>query len=380
MLPTQKTDHLPILLLSSSELPTTIWEPSLETEVLYQTQRESASQLMVGVDLGGTQIRAAVVRDADIISRIHHPTPAEEGPEAVVAKIVDAIHEALELAEVGIAEIGGIGVSAPGPLDPKSGVVFESPNLRGWYNVPLRDMIAQLANLPVYLGHDASLAGLAELKFGAGRGSRDMIYMTVSTGIGGGIITNGKIIDGVSGTAGEIGHMYLDPRLDAPRDGMGHIGCLEAFSSGTAIARDANDLIAQGKGEGILDAHRAYLASHPDFAQSEPANAPHLQARDVVAAAEAGDSEATEMLHRAGYMIGLGCVNLIHAFNPDRIVIGGGVTNAGAFLFDPIRTTVKERAFERPAEVVQIVEAQLGGDGGLIGAAAFVTYQREQGL
>lgn len=379
-------DHLRLpAMLAAASLKQTLandTQAATETQPATQTLRQATTPLLVGVDLGGTQTRAAVVRGHEIVARVSHPTPAQEGPAAVIAGIAAAIHEALELAEASVGSIGGIGVCAPGPLDPRAGIVFETPNMHGWKDVPLRDDLAKHFDdaVPVFLGHDATVAALAEYRFGAARGTHDMIYMTVSTGIGGGIILADTIIDGAIGTAGEIGHMYLDPRPDAPRDGIGHVGCLEAFASGTALARDANALIAAGKGQGILAMHatlasQAHETEPPTSAVGTQEPVP-VTARDVAEAAEHGDAEARDLIARAGMYIGLGCTNLIHIINPEVIVIGGSVAKSGPWLFEPIIQTVLQRAFQRPAQTTRIVPAQLGDDVGLIGAAAYVDYRQ----
>nr|MBA3825476.1 ROK family protein [Ktedonobacterales bacterium] len=256
-----------------------------------------------------------------------------------------------------------------------------APNLRGWVDVPLGEAISKRFPVPVFVGHDATLAGLAEHRFGAGRGAHNMIYMTVSTGIGGGIIVEDAIVDGASGTAGEIGHQYLDMRPDAPKCGIGHVGCLEAFASGTAIARDANALIAAGKGAGIAAVHQELQAADP---ATEALSGTHEQpknvtARDVTEAAGRSDAEAVAIITAAARAVGYGIVNLLHILNPSVIVMGGGVTKAGPLLFEPIMQVIQQRSFKRPAELVEVVPSQLGDDVGLIGAAAYVTYRQEHG-
>ena len=375
-----KADSLPILLSALPEATTTA--PALATAPAKQALRHPDLPFVIGVDLGGTQTRAAVVREHEIIARVSQPTPAHDGPAAVIAGIVATIHAVLEMAEISITSIRGIGIGAPGPLNPHTGVVYEAPNLHGWHNVPLRDEVAKSFTVPIYLGHDATVAALAEYRYGAGREATDMVYMTVSTGIGGGIIIGGTIVEGEIGTAGEIGHIIIDLRRDAPRCGSGHIGCLEAIASGTALARDANALIAAGQGQGILAIHRELIATEAHgeqrtTAEAEAALANPLRARDVVEAAHRGDVEAQTMLADAATAIGIGCVNLVHSLNPAVIVIGGGVAHAADdLLFVPVRQTLTERAFARPAAATQIVAAQLGNDVGLIGAAAFVDYQQ----
>lgn len=370
-----KTETLPLLLMTPGIAAPPFVSPAAapEDEPKLQVRRQPAAPMLVGVDLGGTHTRAAVVRDnADIVARVRVPTPAAEGPAAVISTIAATVREALEMAEIGIADVRGIGISAPGPLNPRTGVVYQAPNLHDWFDVPLGEEVARIFPVPVFVGHDATLAGYAEYRFGAGQGANEMIYMTVSTGIGGGLITQGLIVDGVIGTAGEIGHMYLDMRPDAPVCGAGHHGCLEALASGTALARDASALVAAGRGLGIVAAHQARLAELEADAHEEQQ---HMAARDVVTAAQVGDPEALELIHAAGVAIGYGIVNLIHILNPQRIVIGGGVSNAGELLFAPIHATIRERAFARPAQDLEIVPAQLADDGGLIGSATYVDYQ-----
>ncbi len=393
-----RADSLP-LLLSSVQVgngAVTATSPQTETATQVQPQRQPAQPFVVGVDLGGTQTRAAIVRGDEIIARTSRPTPAQDGPAAVIAGIIAAIHATLEMSEIALQDIRGIGLGAPGPTNSRTGVVYDTPNMAGWKDVPLRDELAQaFPSLPVYVGHDASVAALAEFRYGAGRAVRDMIYMTVSTGIGGGIIAGDIIVEGAIGTAGEIGHVIIDLRPDAPRCGSGHIGCIEALASGTALARDANALVAAGRGQGILAVHRELIAQeehgerrtagtglgpdHPASGEVDAIQGEHLRARDVVEAAHRGDPEASELLHTAAVNVGIACVNLIHTLNPEMIVVGGGVAHAaGDLLFAPVRETLKARAFVRPAEAVQIVPTQLGNDVGLIGAAAFVEYQQHQ--
>jgi glucokinase len=379
-----KADSLP-LLLSSVQVENgaaTATEPQTETATQPQLQRQPLQPFVVGVDLGGTQTRAAIVRGDEIVARTSRPTPAHDGPAAVIAGIVAAIHATLEMSEIAMQDIRGIGLGAPGPTNSRTGVVYDTPNMAGWKDVPLRDELAKaFPSLPVYIGHDASVAALAEFRYGAGRNVRDMIYMTVSTGIGGGIIAGDIIVEGAIGTAGEIGHVIIDLRPDAPRCGSGHIGCIEALASGTALARDANALAAAGHAQGILAVHRELIAQeeHGELrtAEVDAIEGEHIRARDVVEAAHRDDPEASALLHTAAVNIGIACVGLIHTLNPEMIVVGGGVAHAaGDLLFAPLRETLKTRAFTRPAEVVQIVPSQLGNDVGLIGAAAFVEYRQ----
>lgn len=317
--------------------------------------------LVIGVDLGGTQIRAALIQEGRLLSRVSALTQDEEGQAAVIQRVKAAIHQVAQQAEVPLEQVLGIGIAAPGPLDSRSGVIISPPNLKGWHHVPLRQIIHEEFQMPVALGHDASVAGLGEHFFGAGRGTPDMIYITVSTGIGGGVLRGGKIIEGVSGVAPEPGHMTID--VHGPRCNCGNIGCLEMLASGTAIARQAAEAIAQGQGQGVLEVARALQTQEVD-------------ARVVVAAAQRGDQAASAIMRQAAEYVGVGLVNLIHIFNPALIVIGGGVAQAGPLLFEPMQQIVEQRAMEVQRQAVRIVPAELGKDVGLLGAAANLLQQQ----
>ncbi|MEW6232294.1 MAG: ROK family protein [Chloroflexota bacterium] len=312
-------------------------------------------EVIIGADLGGTKIRSALfdVR-GHLLARKSLPTLAFRGPDVVLGRIVACLREMVAAAQ-GQA-ILGIGLGAPGPLNPWTGVISTPPNLPGWHDVPLRDLLAQEFHLPVYVGNDANLAALGEHRFGAGKGVDDLIYITVSTGIGGGIISGGRLFLGADGAAGEVGHQTLD--INGPRDRCGNVGCLEVLAAGPAIARQANEAIARGEATAI-----ATLAQ----AENRPISAEHVER-----AARQGDRLAQQILERAGENIGVGVVNLLHLFNPRLVIIGGGVANAGELLLEPIRRTVQERAMEVFRRNLRIVPAALGDDAGLYGAVALV--------
>jgi glucokinase len=316
-------------------------------------------KLIVGVDLGGTQIRAALAdEEGRILRRASCLTLAEEGLEPVIGRIEGTIYEAMGSTDRG--QVQGIGVVAPGPLDPRKGIIMKAPNLPGWKNVPLKDLVEKEFGLPVLVGNDANLAALAEQRFGAGQGIADLIYITVSTGIGGGIIANNRLLLGAQGFAGEVGHQTIEAH--GPRCNCGSIGCLEALAAGPAIARSARQLIRTGIGMGIADLAGGDLDK--------------VTAKEVNQAAQAGDPIAIEIFRQAGFYIGVGIVNLLHLFNPSLIIIGGSVAKAGDFLFEPIRATVRERAMASYYwEHTPIVPATLGDDVGLLGAVALVLLQ-----
>src|SRR5450759_1178998 len=213
--------------------------------------------LVVGVDLGGTQIRTAVLRGPTLLSRVGLLTGDQPTPERIIPRIFAAIQEALEKAGTTLEQIAGIGLAAPGPMDNKTGVIFSPPNLPGWNHVPLRDIFTEQFHIPVFVENDANTAGLGEYMFGAGRGSSNMVYLTISTGIGGGVITDGNILEGCNGTAGELGHMTID--WHGERCSCGNIGCLENIASGTSIARKANEAIHSGEGIELLTFARTML-------------------------------------------------------------------------------------------------------------------------
>src|SRR6266536_4878346 len=224
--------------------------------------------LVIGVDLGGTNIRTAVLQGSTLYSRVSLLTGETPTPERILPRVYGAIQQALDEAHVALDQIAGIGVATPGPLNNRTGVIYSPPNLPGWDNVPLRDLIQQHFNRPIFIEHDAHTAGLGEYMFGAGRGSRHMVYLTISTGIGGGVIVDGKIVEGASGTAGELGHMTID--RNGGRCRCGNYGCLEYLASGTAIARYANEAIAAGQGVELLEFTRALQQHAQEGNELEP--------------------------------------------------------------------------------------------------------------
>jgi glucokinase len=301
---------------------------------------------VVAVDLGGTNIRAALFPSdqpqAANINRVL--THAEDGPEAVILRIIETI-EAL-----GIAGDDGLrmGVVAPGPLDPAQGVVFGAPNLPGWDRVPLRDRLAARFQCPVTLGNDCNLAALAEWRHGAGRGVLNLVFLAIGTGIGGGAIVNGQLLLGAHGLAAEFGHMLVDP--NGPRCGCGQLGHLESMASGPAIGRRMAQQLAKQSGAPLDQTLE-------------------LTAADVGQAAIECNALAQQVVQEAGTIIGKHLASLVHAFDPDRIVLGGGVSQLGDLILEPIRAAFSG-ALMHPAyrDRVAIVPAALGDDAGLIGA------------
>lgn len=304
---------------------------------------------VVGVDLGGTKVATALITtDGDIIKRVRLDTMSEQGPETLINRIAQSVKDVQQ----GL-NILGVGVASPGPLDSDNGVVLYTPNLAGWTNVPLRDKLHAALQSEVKLANDANAAAWGEYVFGAGRGTQNMIYITISTGIGSGLVLNGELFVGTNTFAGELGHTIINP--DGVRCGCGNIGCWEACASGTAIGRYAQEAVADGP------------TKIADLAQEEgvPVSAKH-----VFEAVQLGDEVAQEIFDKVVHFIGIGLTNTIHAYNPERIVIGGGVSNAGDLLFDAIRKKTDELLMSPYRGTCDIVPAQLGNDVGVLGAAA----------
>jgi glucokinase len=315
---------------------------------------------IVGVDLGGTKVRAVLADGTGkLLARTDRPTQADKGLDAVIDNIVSVINKVMSKSTPG--EVLAIGIGAPGPLNPRTGVVFSPPNLPGWTDVPLRDLIEAKLGLPVYLGNDANLAALGEYTFGAGKEYRYLVYITVSTGIGGGIIEDGNIINGARGAAGEIGHMTI--KLDGPVCNCGNIGCFEALASGTAIRKRALDL---------LDTNRPTL-----LRELSNNNLDSVNAVMVEKAAKLGDEAALELLYETAIYLGVGITNILHLFNPEIVVIGGGVSQVGDLIFEPLRAEVNRRAMPAFRENVPIVPTDLGDDVGLYGTVALVLQNSE---
>lgn len=313
------------------------------------------NRLVIGIDLGGTKIATALVDDAGaILSYDYRETLSEEGPEAVVKRMVDAARVVTAQAGMEPAQVLAVGVGSPGPLDIETGVVLAPPNLPGWDDVPLTQPIEEALGIKVFLENDANAAALGEHRFGAGRGTKHMIYVTVSTGIGGGLILDGKLYHGFDGMAGEVGHVTILP--GGPLCGCGNRGHLEAMAAGPAIAREARERVARGASTSIT----ALTEGDPE----------RITAKLVAEAARQGDTVAQEILAEAMGYLGIAMANYVNIFNPEIIVIGGGLSNIGDALLEPVRRVVREQAFPVPAQSVRVVLAELGDKVGVLGAAA----------
>jgi glucokinase len=306
--------------------------------------------LILALDLGGTKFRLALANDkGELLKRYAAPVKPDD-PEQTIEAIKDAISDSLS--GINRSTVRGMGIAIAGLVTQDTGVLLTSPNLMAWYNTPIKAIFEQELQLPVSVGNDATLAALGEYKFGAGKGCRDLVYITVSTGIGGGVITGGKLLLGTCGFAAEIGHMTID--INGPRCNCGNIGCLETLASGTAIARFAAERLARGEKSAI-----AKLVAG-DYTK--------ITAEIVEKAAKAEDTVAKSVMDIAGTNLGVGVVNLVHIFNPELVVIGGGVSKAGDLIFEPIRRVVARRVMRDIS--VRITASALGDNPGLLGAVA----------
>lgn len=308
---------------------------------------------IVGVDVGGTNIVVGTVAQdgSEIVGVETVPTMADQGADAVVDRIVEAARRSMARAPG--KEIAGVGIGSPGPLDTKTGVVLLTPNL-GWHNMPLRDRVSEALGLPATLDNDANCAVYGEWWRGAARGADYVVGLTIGTGIGGGIVLHGDIYHGASDIAGEIGHMTIDST--GRRCNCGNYGCLEAYASGPQIAARAVEGIEAGADSTLPRYVEGHLGK--------------VTAQLVYQAAHDGDEYALEVVRDTARLLGAGVASIINIFNPQVVVICGGVTLAGDTLFVPLRSEVKRRAFKPAVDVCRILPGELPGTAGVWGAAA----------
>lgn len=309
---------------------------------------------VLAIDLGGTQIRAALIdREGTLLRRCAMPTPARQGAEAVVAAIAAAARQVT--AQTGGADILGVGLSSPGPIDAERGVALAVPTIAGFTEFPLREAVEAALQRDVFLENDGIAAAVGEWKSGAGQGLRSMVYVTVSTGIGGGAIVDGRPLRGHKGLAGHMGHLCIDH--GGLRCACGNTGCWEAYAAGPAFAARARS--------------RARLARDSSLYPLADA----LDAAKVFACAAQGDALAISLVDEEARLLGVGITTLLHLFSPERVVIGGGLSNAFEQLQPGIKAHVQAHAMAGFREAA-IVKAGLGGNSGLVGAAEIVFAAR----
>ncbi|WP_315118856.1 ROK family protein [uncultured Clostridium sp.] len=309
---------------------------------------------IIGIDLGGTKINS-VLSDlqGNVISQCTIFTEAFKGEQIVLNRIMDTIDKVLQDSNKTIEEVRAIGIGSPGPLNSKEGIIITTPNLP-FKNFNIVNPIINKYRVPTYLDNDANAASMGELLFGAGKGTENMIYVTVSTGIGGGGILNGRLYRGNTYNALEIGHMTVEP--NGPKCNCGNYGCAEAVSSGTAIARQGKEAVEKGE-------------------KTSLSNYKNITAFEVFKEAENGDLVSNNIIKKSLNYLGICISNIITSFDPEMIIIGGGVTKAGDIVFKSVREVVDSRCFKTMAESCKIVPPKLGGDAGVMGAVALALIE-----
>jgi len=314
-----------------------------------------ADEFVVGVDLGGTNVRAALIASTgDIVAQARRSSLQEQPAEATLQQIVDACLEVISEHGITPSNVLGVGIGLPGIMDTDSGVCFWSPNFPKWKDVPIGATVSAGLGIPAYILNDAKCAALGELVYGAGKGVRNMVMITLGTGIGGAFVVDGRLLIGPNGSIGEVGHQTIDPA--GARCGCGNFGCWEAIA-----ARDA-----------IIDRADRKLQAGRVSTLREMAPRGGLTPAVISRAANEGDAVAREVMDEIGGLIGIGVTNLINMLNPERFVIGGGISQAGELLLGPIRRTVASRAVPMQGKTAEIVLALLGDCAGVMGAGALV--------
>lgn len=300
----------------------------------------------IALDIGGTTLRAACYSPDNLTPAHLRKIPTQPAGPDTLPNLIELVRSVWPAGQT----VAGIGVAAPGPVDPYAGVVLRAPSLPGWENLHLRQILSEALGTPVYVGNDANVAALGEWVYGAGQGHQDLIYMTISTGIGGGVIVNGQLLLGANGLAGELGHVTVLP--DGPVCSCGRRGHLEALASGPSIARWVEEQLQQGTSSGLP-------------------RAAHLSARQIALAAQAGDSLARAAFERAGAYLGEALAIFINIFNPSAVILGGGVALSGELLFAPIRKVLKRQVYSHHfLDKLKLTSAALGDEAGLLGALA----------
>jgi glucokinase len=304
----------------------------------------------VTIDIGGTHLRAALFASNATRPQKHQRvrTHAADG-----LSVFERLAQQVEAVWPSGGDVAAIAVASPGPLDPMTGVIFATPNIPEWVDFPLAESLSRRFGVPVFVENDANLAGLGEWKYGAGRGHHNVLYLTVSTGVGGGVIIEDRLLQGAHGLAAEVGHIVVAP--DGPLCSCGKAGHLEAFAAGPGIVRYVRERLEAGAESALrLDAN--------------------LSARDVAQAAQSGDPLGVEAMARAGEYLGIGVANFLHIFDPSIVIFGGGVSQSGECLFGPMQRSLRERVFRRNyLENLTITMAELGDDAGLMGALAWAS-------
>ena len=319
------------------------------------------SNPVLTADLGGTKMVIALVSpDGKIVDRHRQPTLAKDGPETVIQRLYSSIDLLLDKNNILPRQLDAMSLGIAGIIDTRNGIVDKAPNLPGWENLKLKDKIYDRYDVPVYILNESDAAALGEHRYGAGKGLKNIALITLGTGIGGGLVLDGKLFLGSSGSAFEIGHMVI--KDNGPECGCGKNGCLETLASGTAIGREARRRITEGETSMLLDMVKGSIEN--------------ITAEKVHEAAKQGDPFSLRILAGASHYLGLGIINLVSIINPEMIMVGGSVAQIGNLLLDPVRRMVKDKTFPLMVKNLKIVRARLGEDAGLVGAAAYALDQK----
>ncbi|MCC6444786.1 MAG: ROK family protein [Armatimonadetes bacterium] len=310
---------------------------------------------VIGIDLGGTNLRTVLSdREGEILQEARRPSESEGPPEGTLRQMVSAVEEVIAKQQAAAESVVGIGIGLPGIMDSKTGIVYWSPNFPLWKEVHVGPEMERKLRLKTTILNDARCAAMGEMTFGAGRGVRNLVMITLGTGIGGAIAVDGRLLLGPNGSIGEVGHHTIDP--DGPVCGCGTFGCWEAFCGKQGIIDRAVRKLQRGR--------KSLLAERTDarWGLLDPAM--------IAGAARAGDPLACEVIEETGFYVGVGVANLITMLNPEVFIIGGGVAQAGDLLFEPVRRTVRARAVRLQADTARIVSAELGDSAGVKGGVA----------
>ena len=313
------------------------------------------ARMLIGVDLGGTNLRTALLsQDGAIMEKNKESSRASDGHERVVQRLIENIKRQRDIGVSQGHAVMAVGVGAPGVIDIERGIVVKSPNFPDWNNLPLKAELEKALGLTVFIENDANAAALGEQWRGAGKGIGSMIMLTLGTGVGGGIVLDGNIWHGADGMAGEIGHMTILP--EGRMCGCGNAGCLEMYASARGVTQNYCEALAE---------------------QERPVS-DFITSQQVYQAAREGNEAAARAMRDTGRYLGIGIASLINIFNPEMVVLGGGVKDAWDLFIDSTRAEVMKRAFDIPARRARIVPSELGDDAGMVGAAA-VALQRTEG-
>ena len=312
--------------------------------------------LAIGIDIGGTNTKLGIIdASGKVLHRLVIPTEEAKGGEHLMAKLITASRQLLAEPKQPLSGFAGIGIGSPGLIDVEKGTVADCPGkIPGWTGMPVARLLSEALDLPTSIDNDVKVIARGEGWMGAGRGAKHFVCFALGTGIGGGIVIDGKLYHGASFCSAMVGHIVVEP--NGPRCIRGGRGCLECFASGPSIAAEAASHIMRG-----------VETSMEELAEGDISR---IDASLVFQAAETGDPVAREIVERAGFYLGIAVVTVIHLLNPERVVIGGGVARGGKLLLEPVRRVVKERAWQRKGFEVEILPSELGDDAGIFGAAA----------